>query len=165
MCAKFIEPSTAEIRVICDCASGFYGIDYCDPITDFVRLPPFFSRLAGAHLKHPALLNGAFDESNIEIMTYGPSSPQQVPQLQYFSIVVNNSLRGFPAAPVNVVRSAFKTIDQDEDTDSIDPIPAKQLSLRITINEPLSRNFTDYSALGMCILHVLLIESKISMLL
>ncbi len=137
MCAKFINPSSAEIDVVCDCATGFYGIDFCEAIADFIRLPPFFSALAGAHLKHSALLNGAFDERNINALASRPIV--QSPRLQNFSIPLDPSGR-IVHAPINAVHSAFKTIDQDLGWDSlINSVPEKGILVSANINDMLPR--------------------------
>ncbi len=136
MCAKYIDPSTG-IRAICDCAPGFYGIDFCEPVADFIRLPPFFSVLAGAHLKHPALLNGVYDETNIN------ATEHQFPGDQVLSIPLNNSLIPIGSASTNVrvptyvVYSAFKVVNNEDDSvygDLALATPSKDISINTSIN-------------------------------
>jgi hypothetical protein len=148
VCAKYIDPSTG-IRAICDCAPGFYGIDFCEPIADFVRLPPFFSALAGAHLKHPALRNGVYDETVITGSYFNERSLFSEPS--GFSIPLNPLGRTVDAT-INTVFSAFdcKTYSHANSTTEISPTPSKSISLSITINEPLSSSSNvRYNALGM----------------
>ncbi len=144
VCAKYIDSSTERIIVICDCAPGFYGIDFCEPIADYVRLPPLFSALAGAHLKHPALLNGVYDET-VEL----PGYDSQLPAIQDFSIPLNpfgTTVR----VPINVVFSAFKIIDGSRFGQLL-PTPSKNISINMSINQPLPSSLASmsYSTLGM----------------
>lgn len=54
-CSRFFDPAAGRERVICDCASGYFGSDTCKSIDAFVRLPPFVSPDKGFVLRHKAL--------------------------------------------------------------------------------------------------------------
>ena len=55
MCYRVFDPTAGTTRGVCDCAPGFFGVDYCEPINQFTELPQFASELAGLHIDNTIL--------------------------------------------------------------------------------------------------------------
>jgi hypothetical protein len=63
-CFRAIDPILKTVEVVCDCAEGYYGIHFCEPLNDYVELPVLSSVAVGVHLEHPVLENGRYDSDN-----------------------------------------------------------------------------------------------------
>ena len=54
---------SGKAQVVCDCAAGFFGFDFCDTPNNYLRLPSVVSELGGLHLTSPVLASGSFNAS------------------------------------------------------------------------------------------------------
>ena len=59
-------------RVACDCAKGNFGMDFCEPFSNFVILPAILVDRVGLRLAGPALPNGVYAKP----LPYNPSLNQ-----------------------------------------------------------------------------------------
>ena len=53
-----LDPKSGVMIGICDCDKGFYGIDFCEPISDFIRLPVINSLAATAKIIDSRIVGG-----------------------------------------------------------------------------------------------------------
>jgi hypothetical protein len=59
-CFRVLDLATGNITGVCDCAKGFYGVDYCESIFDaFVKLPAYVTQFGGNVIRDSRLVNGA----------------------------------------------------------------------------------------------------------
>ena len=49
-CLRFYVPLQLSSMYLCDCADGYYGKDYCMPLSDNIEMPPFTTYLGGVHI-------------------------------------------------------------------------------------------------------------------
>lgn len=79
-CFRVLEPLSGVTKGICQCTAGFYGVDYCEPIAAFIRLPVFASQYGGLNITDSRIVSGsvssAFNESS------------QIPYLKTFAVTV-----------------------------------------------------------------------------
>ena len=73
-CFRAFDADLFTVRVICDCAQGYFGADYCEPIDDYLRLPTIVSQLGGLHMKSRLLKGGEFN-SNVTVSSNNVQVP------------------------------------------------------------------------------------------
>jgi hypothetical protein len=77
-CYRVLDIPSGNTTGVCDCAKGFYGVHYCEPIDTFFRLPAYITSRGGNVLRDSRLVGGlqVLESTNGAEYTLQISSPR-----------------------------------------------------------------------------------------
>jgi Leucine-rich repeat (LRR) protein len=123
-CLRVFDPVERATIGVCDCAGGFSGEEYCEPIDRFIQLPVYATAVAGLDLS---------GDSRVDLSQLSNRVPafSQFPQLTTFTVPVDGEAA---ALEIPAVRSAFEL-----STESNAPLPAAQVRIDAALRDSVQQ--------------------------
>lgn len=66
VCLVMFDPVAGKKTIRCDCAEGYFGIEWCEPLSDFLPLSSVVTTKSGLHINSSLLVNETFNANVID---------------------------------------------------------------------------------------------------
>jgi hypothetical protein len=149
VCSRYIDPISVTIRILCDCAQGYFGTKSCEPLNQLIELPFTISQLGG-YLPLTIPDDGVdLEIAPVPFPTGGAMNEQRQycaleAKLQFEMAHSTGNKSGSLSFLLCGYYSAFKTLGQAASSDysernlkSMVPLPAKEITILASLYGPL----------------------------